>query len=304
MKIVNPLYDQAFKYLMENKKFARKALSIILDAEITEVILEQQETIATDKRKILNVFRMDFKAIIREADGSRKTVLIEVQKSRHSTDIGRFRNYLGSNYMTTIDDVDVVQEPIPDSYSGLPIISIYILGYNLPDLPYMAVAVNPEVINAVNKEKLSIKSYFIEHLTHRSFILQVRRLPENRRTRLEKFLSFFNQDWCTKEKYILELPEVPPGFNDMALYMQSPLLDESFRRSLRFEQELNYIFDEQDERHKMELTLAAKTFHKHLNAVIRKFALHLKKTGASNEDITRETGLTPDEVDGLENYPE
>jgi hypothetical protein len=34
MKIANPLYDHAFKYLMSNDKLARKVLSVILDKEV------------------------------------------------------------------------------------------------------------------------------------------------------------------------------------------------------------------------------------------------------------------------------
>jgi hypothetical protein len=37
MKIINPLCDKAFKYLMGNEKFARKVLSIILDVEVEAV---------------------------------------------------------------------------------------------------------------------------------------------------------------------------------------------------------------------------------------------------------------------------
>jgi hypothetical protein len=258
MKIINPLYDQAFKYLMENNKLARKALSIMLDVEVEELILEQQETVITDKRKLLNVLRMDFKALIKEADGSRKTVLIEVQKSKYSNNIDRFRHYLGSNYMSAIIDVDPVQEPLPERYSGFPIITIYILGYNLPDLPYMAVTVNREVINSVNKKRLQVKSFFIEHLTHQSHIIQVLRLPEKRKTRLEKFLSLFNQQWCTDVKFILDLPEIPSGFTDMAKYLQGPLMDDEFRRKLRAEQEIDIAFDRQLNKYLLQLGLLAR----------------------------------------------
>ena len=99
MKIINPLYDKAFKYLMENNKLAKKILSVILDVEVLEVALSQQETSLPDERRGLTLFRLDFKAIIKQADGSQKTVLIELQKSKYKTDIQRFRSYLGANYL-------------------------------------------------------------------------------------------------------------------------------------------------------------------------------------------------------------
>jgi len=45
MKIVNPLYDIAFKYLMENNRLAKKVLGVILETEVEELVLSQQETV-------------------------------------------------------------------------------------------------------------------------------------------------------------------------------------------------------------------------------------------------------------------
>ena len=104
MKIINPLYDKAFKYLMENNKLAKKVLSVILDVEVMEVALCQQETLVPNQIRGLIMFRLDFKAVIKEADGSKKTVLIELQKSKFPTDIQRFRNYLGANYLVKKKD--------------------------------------------------------------------------------------------------------------------------------------------------------------------------------------------------------
>jgi hypothetical protein len=110
----------------------------------------------------------------------------------------------------------------------------------------MAVTVNRDIINAVSKEKINVKSFFIEHLTHQSHIIQIRRLPEKRWTRLEKFLVLFNQAWCTDEGYIIDLQEVPKEFLDMANYLQGPLMDETFRRNLEAEEQLDYIFGQQE----------------------------------------------------------
>jgi hypothetical protein len=329
MKIINPLYDKAFKYLMENNKFAKKVLSIILDVDIEEVTLENQETFvpysfATQK---LTLFRLDFKAIIKEADGTRKTVLIELQKSKFSTDIQRFRNYLGANYMAKPKDKSLVEEPADEYQTPFPIITIYILGYNLDDLPYMAVTVNRDIINAVNKEKINVKSFFIEHLTHQSHIIQIRRLPEKRRTRLEKFLMLFNQAWCTEEGYIIDLQEVPKGFLDMANYLQSPLMDDDFRRNLAAEEQLDYIFGQQEMKYLKQIADAEKAkklaekeklkAEKAMQAaerrelsersqkeeertkkiiIAKELVTLLKQTGESAEIIAEKTGLSESEI--------
>lgn len=246
MKIINPLYDKAFKYLMENEKFARRVLSVILDEEVMSVTLRQQETMHPDERRGLTLFRLDFRADIRQPDGTVKTVLIELQKSKFATDIQRFRAYLGSQYMDGKQKGQKVQEPEPAYQAPYPIITIYILGYNLDDLPYMAVTVNRDVIDSVSKERLDVKSTFIELLTHTSHIIQVLRLPAERRTRLEQFFTLFDQGMISDEDYILDLIEVPEEFGDMARYLQGPLTDDMFRRNLAAEEEIDAIFDAQD----------------------------------------------------------
>ena len=314
MKIVNPLYDLAFKYLMQNNKLAKKVLSVILDLEVEKVAIKQQETTFPDERRGLTLFRLDFKADIKEADGTRKTVLIELQKSKYATDIQRFRNYLGQNYMSK--QQDRVAESETPYITALPIITVYILGYNLDDLPYLAVTVNNEVINSVNKKKINVKSFFVEHLTHRSHILQVRRLPEKRQTKLENFLTFFNQAWCSDQKYIINLQAIPEDFKDIARHLQSPLMDDAFRRQLEAEEELDTIFDEQEAKYLRQIAEALdqkEAAEKQVDeerrqkdeerrqkeVMLKKLVVQMHKYGASTQEIANETGLSLDEVEDM-----
>ena len=253
MKIINPLYDLAFKYLMQNERYAKRVLSIILETEVYDVRLEQQETILNEEERKLQLFRLDFRATLKDENGITRTVLIELQKSKYSTDIERFRNYLGMTYLSKYptykdlnDGMDIVSEP-RSRYHGHPIITIYILGYKIEDLPYLAVTVNRDVIDSVTKQKIEESSYFIEHLTHRSHILQVARLPEERRNKLEQFMSFFNQAWCSSDNYIIELPDVPGGFEDMAEYLNAALQDDEFRRKLEAEDQIDRAFRDKEQ---------------------------------------------------------
>ncbi len=252
MKILNPMYDIAFKYLMENEVFAKKILSVILDKEVVDVSLAQQETIMRTENRALRLFRLDFNAIVKESDGSERKVLIELQKSKHKADMERFRYYLASNYMPSSEktgkpDDEAVVSDDETTYKPLyPIVAIYILGYNLDDLPYMAVSVNRDIIDSVSKKKLKVKSFFIEHLTHEAHVIQIRRLPEKPKTLLEKFLVLFNQACCSNNNFILDLPDVPEEFKDVAYYLQSPLLEEDVRRMLMAEEELETIFSSHD----------------------------------------------------------
>jgi hypothetical protein len=317
MKIVNPLFDKAFKYLMQNEKFARKVISVILDEEVESVSFRSQETYQPDHHRGLTLFRLDFRADIRQADGTLKTVLIELQKSKFATDIQRFRAYLGSQYMESRRKQLNVEEPKFEYRSPYPIITIYILGYNLDDLPYMAVTVNRDVINSVSKKRIKVKSQFIELLTHTSHIIQIRRLPVERRTRLEQFLTLFDQQWVSDETFVLDLPEVPEEFTDMARHLEAALMDDAFRSNLAAEWEIDAIFDAQDtkyltqilalqdetkqskEREKLakeKVKLAKereRQAQKREQAALLKVARLMKASGATDEEIRKETGVDP-----------
>lgn len=333
MKIVNPLFDLSFKFLMENEKYAKKVLSVILDQEVVEITPGQQESVWPSPAKQLSYFRLDYKAVIRKADGSKQKVLLELQKSKSPGDIQRFRTYLGANYMSSNKEADLVREHSPDYFGAYPLITIYILGYNMPEIPYMAVKVNRDVVDSVSKKRVKVKSSFIDHLTHEAHIIQVLRLPEKRRSRLEQFLTIFNQAWCTDQEFILDLKEVPEEFEDIAMYLQGPLIDEQSRRNLAFEEEMREILDSKEETAEIlknlrkEIARARKTSQiaikqkeqaekqkeqaekqkeqaekqkNELQKKSRKMALQLaaimKKYGASVEDIVRETGLAVEEI--------
>jgi hypothetical protein len=236
MKIVNPIYDQSFKYLMDNEIYAKRILSIILDTEVVEVTQVNQEMRVPAELRSFSLYRLDFRAMIMERDGSRKTVLIELQKSKQPTDIIRFRNYLAANYHV-MRNKDSVTEPATGYGNFYPIITVYLLGYQLKDLPYMAVKVDREVINLTDQKQIKAKSSFIEYLTHQSYIIQLTRLPERPETPIERLFSLFNQRWRTDDGFIIDLPEVPDGFFDMVSYLQQPLLSDEFRNLLDFEYE-------------------------------------------------------------------
>ncbi|MDR2384240.1 MAG: hypothetical protein LBD80_01065, partial [Tannerella sp.] len=109
MHIANPIYDVVFKFMMEDKKVARAFLSAIIEEKVLELDFSAQEYIVpiseTNKKQAdekeeyhLTVCRFDFCAKISLPDGGFKTVIIELQKAKLSTDIMRFRRYIGRHY--------------------------------------------------------------------------------------------------------------------------------------------------------------------------------------------------------------
>ena len=57
MKIANPIYDTAFKYLMQNNRIAKKVLSTLLECEVMELTIEQQEVVVVDESRGLKLYR-------------------------------------------------------------------------------------------------------------------------------------------------------------------------------------------------------------------------------------------------------
>lgn len=306
MLIANPLYDHAFKYLMSNDRLARKVLSVILDKEVVELEVSQQEHVVEGEAGRFTLYRLDFKAIMEDENGRRETVLIELQKSKLPTNVERFRNYLGLAYVQK-------KRPNKPVVPALPIISIYILGYNIEDIPAVAVKVGLSIMDMASQEEMSIESDFIDLLTHTSYVLQVLRLPEQRRSRIEQFLTLFNQAWVMEHKYIIDLKEVPEEFQDIAAYLQRPLLDEEILAQLLVEDEAESLFAIQ-EAERAELQEALKELRakeqeakaKEQEAVAKflrnaiKLARLMKQHGASDVEIMEETGLSEEELNGLE----
>ncbi len=198
MLIANPLYDSVFKYLMEDLNIARRFLSLLLEEEILSLEFRPQERTARSEKHLITVFRMDFIAVIRTNEGSKK-VLIELQKGKLPIDVSRFRKYWGENYSTS--------DMIDGERKSLPIISVYILGFRLSvEKPVLRILHSYQDMRT--KEVLAHKDAFIEQLVHDSYIIQVPLLPEKAQTKLERLLTVFRQEYIYKpdDKWILKFP--------------------------------------------------------------------------------------------------
>lgn len=253
MRIANPLYDTAFKYLMENNALAKKIVSLILEEDIEELVLQNNDHAFIDEKRQLRFVRVDFKAVIRQPDGIRKKVLIELQKSKSHAEALRFRRYLGLNYTIAETEKDALGN---DTKVPYPIITIYILGYKVDDLPYIAVNTGTKVLNSITKEPLALDCTFINLLTHRMHVLQAARLGEERRTRLEHFLNLFSPQWSTAEGYILDVQDIDPDIQEIADYLSSPLLNKEFLEQLFAEEEIEIKFSENERKLENAIALA------------------------------------------------
>ena len=196
MVIANPIYDVVFKKMMDNERVAKFFIGTLLEQEIETVEVKPQEFTYTDEMAGLAVFRLDFIATIKTASGEFKKVLIEIQKAKNQIDLMRFRNYLAEQYKKedTVNDEKVI----------LPITTIYILGFKLPEIVTPCIKVERNYIDLINKVTLETKSDFIEKLTHDSYVVQVDRITDRYLTILDKLLSVFEQTNFVDDKKIIK----------------------------------------------------------------------------------------------------
>jgi predicted secreted protein len=85
----------------------------------------------------------------------------------------------------------------------------------------------------------------VELLTHPSYILQIERLRPERKTKLEKFLSFFDQSQKTDDNFILEIDEnnIDPDFEEIAKLLNMASQDEEMIDKLLAEEDIENAFD-------------------------------------------------------------
>lgn len=199
--IANPIYDVVFKFMMEDNRVAKMLLSALLKKEILELEMRRHEYTAIQKDRI-SLYRIDFAAKIQDADGSEHLVTIELQKTWLGTESLRFRQYLGVQYQNKDNMCSD-----GDAAYGLPIISIYILGHKLGDISEPVIYVRRRYLD-YDDHVIEQTDQFIESLTHDSIVVQIPYLKGRTRTRLERLLNVFDQDYCIKTNdHFLEINE-------------------------------------------------------------------------------------------------
>jgi len=276
MIIANPIYDVVFKRLMENDKVAKFFIGTLLEQEIVDVEvkpqeytykgeLETPEGIKAAEERIRErfsiwVYRLDFIATIKTETGELKKVLIEIQKAKNPIDLMRFRNYLAEQYKK--------EDKINNENVVLPITTIYILGFKLPEIESPCIRVERNYIDLINKVTLSQKSEFVEKLTHDCFVVQVERITDRYQTRLDKLLSIFEQRNFTDDKEITKDFTHNPDIDElktMTDILHYVGTDPQERKQIETEQEawrtVNAMFEEKERKYQKELEVQRKALN-------------------------------------------
>ena len=241
MRIANPIYDVVFKYMMEDLKVAKTFISAIIAEDVEELDFCPQEFTTRYKDDSLTVIRMDFLASIKTADGYKATI-IEMQKAQLSSDIRRFRRYLGSQYQSKSN----IYTDEHNKKHARQIYCIFFLGQGLdvPDVPVLTVT-NLVRDRATGKE-LHLRNEFIDSLHHQSWIVQIPSLKKHRRDDLEKLLNIFDQNNITDSNHILNVNEddFPEEYRHIIRRLKQAAENEEVAEQMIAEDELISDFQE------------------------------------------------------------
>ena len=256
-EIANPIYDVVFKFLMEDSEIAKLILSTIIDEEIETLEFSPQENTIIVENRSLTVYRLDFSAKIRLSDKSYKQVIIEIQKAKYSTDIMRFRRYLGDQYKKT-KNVYYSKEKgkKKDIKRAIPILTVYFLGHKLDNFNIPVIKVKRQYTDGITGEILNGKEPFIESLTHNSYVIVIPELSSDNQTELEKMLAIFDQSLIIEDDHILLINELdyPEKFKPIIRRLNMATASNEIRQQMEAEDEiieelqgLERIIEEQNE---------------------------------------------------------
>jgi hypothetical protein len=268
--IANPIYDTVFKNLMENERVARFFVSTLLGETIDEISMRPQEVTVKSHAGIkakadkithpasellgMTVLHYDFIATIKTASGERKKVLIEVQKGKEAGDLMRFRRYLAEQYKRrdTVEVQGIKRREI------LPIITVYVLGFPLPEIETAAFHVQREYWDMINDRPIRVKNSFVENLTHDSYIVQIPRIEGRTQTKLERLLSLFEQDNFIDEYQIVKTyghAVEEEEIDEMLGILNHAGADPEQRKLIESEQELLRVLDVMSKREEYEVNV-------------------------------------------------
>ena len=290
--IANPIYDVVFRYLMEDNLSARMFIGVVLGVEVLE--LEFKPTDSTHKitgtENIVTVTRMDFNARIKDEKHGERLVIIELQKAQYHHQIMRFRKYLGKQYQKPGNKI---KEETP-----LPIFPIYILGDAFTEEEIPVIRVNRQYVNAATQEIIEKKYVFIESLTHDAVVIQINRLKQNRRTRLERFLSIFDQTAKTEDSdgHILEInqSEYPEEYERIIRRLESVVGSPKLEETMDMEDEILSEFNLRDKKLAEQKEIAERAENK-----VRKMILSLYKPDMTLVQIADISGLSVSEAEEI-----
>ena len=237
--IANPIYDLAFKYLMEDERVVKILLSALLRKQVVEVETRRNELINV-QRDPVSVFRLDYRAVTVDKEGREEHVLIELQKSDLPSDLLRFRQYLGTQYRLEENMVLDNDDPECKRKHALPMIAIYRLGHKVGAIEEPVLYVNTRAENYEGEPVTrGLPDPFVDSLTHSSIIVQIPLLHGRVRNHVERILNIFDQTRMdSQHHYLLNIDEADYGEDEELRLIFHRLLTAGASREMREKMEM------------------------------------------------------------------
>ncbi|MBR2201462.1 MAG: hypothetical protein IJ894_12095 [Bacteroidales bacterium] len=215
--IANPIYDSAFKYMMQNEKSATLLLSALLQRKITDLKIIANDTPVIEEKSGVRILRLDFAAtVVNPVTNENELITIELQKSYLDTEIMRFRTYLANKY----------SDP-----NNAETVAIYILGHTFQEIEIK----KPVIYNYAN----------LRSLTHDTIIVQIPYLKKNAQTKVEQMLEAFCQDYTSSQSpQLLEMniADKPQDFQELVRPLIYAVADSEVRKVMDIEDEMSAYF--------------------------------------------------------------
>lgn len=316
LHIANPIYDIVFKYLMEDERIVKTLLSALLKKEVVEAEVRKHEY-TNGRRDKISMFRIDFGAKVREADGKVHLVLIELQKTWLETETLRFRQYLGAQYA---NPENMQKDENPMGY-GIPMVTVYLLGHKVGDIEEPVLYVNHKSYDYDGREVTKgLPDPFVDSLVHDSIIVQIPRLHGNVNNRLEEVLSVFDQTRKDRHnRQVMNIDEDEYAGDDEMMHIIHRLLaaaaDAKLRQDMNVEDEYFLAIenrdtaimrrDEQIKKQDEQIKVKDEQIKeqgeqiKEQNNIILSSAKSMKESGMRVEQIAAITRLSIDEINAL-----
>ena len=340
--IPNPIYDVVFKYLMEDNESAKIVLSTLINEKINKLTFEPisyTEKIKDPKsEKDINLFHLDFTAVIEKPNGTEELIMIEIQKANRASDIFRFKRYISANFQRKQEKeiINPRTQAVEKIHKPIRLIPIFILNFRIENEINDLIIKTNRIKTGIFKEKqLKTANEFIDNLSFDIWVVQLPNLNkiqksdyenDEYKTKLYSLLKLFDQDAKNnKNKHrLLLIKTIFPGFleriinrlksadrDNPNLEEQMNAEDEYLAELIKRDNEINYFKQQLDNTTKkldntakqLDNTMKQLDNEKTLNYEKDKMIIDLAKTMKENnipvEIILQKTKLSKEQIDKI-----
>jgi len=259
--IPNPIYDVIFRYLMEDLESATIIISTLINEKIISLNFEplthseKKEIKITDEEenREIRLFHLDFTAVIELPNGTKETIMIELQKASEPDDIFRFKRYICRNFQKKQQKeiIDPKTQAIEIVDVPLRLIPIFILNFRIENEVNDLLIKTSRNKKGIFKEKnLEKHNEFIDNLSYDIYVVQLPNLKniteddykdDEYKSKLFLLLKLFDQKSRVKdnEHRLRLIRKIFPGFLDRIIKrLQAAMIEnENFEEQMFAEDE-------------------------------------------------------------------